>query len=269
MFNQNTKTFWISLGLAFFSVFLTYSYLQDKKTFYQKEYMSTQTVVIAKEDISQMQTILDNNVLDVVERPSQFVDPGSFSDPERIIGLVAATPIKKGEQITATRMIRPGPETGIAHQVAPNKRAFTLPVSKDKAVSNLIKPGDRVDVIVVREIGTGQSKITEAKTVLQDIVILSAGKRIVNVPNYIDEERGDYIDRVNISRDTDFNTIALELTPKQVQIMAYFSQVSAGGIFLSLRNPVDSKKLNSYDIPIMNTRNIDRLGGSRKPATGR
>ena len=68
------------------------------------------------------------------ERPVDFIQPGAIDNPDDAVGLVAAAPIKKGEQILMTKLLTPGPNTGLSLQVAPDKRAVAIPVDQVRGV---------------------------------------------------------------------------------------------------------------------------------------
>ena len=86
--NQNeTRTFWISVGAALFAVFLLYSYTQEKSAQLTKKFGAKQRVVIAAQDINEIETI-DETMLQVVERPTDFIEPQAVSDPEAIVGMI-------------------------------------------------------------------------------------------------------------------------------------------------------------------------------------
>ena len=52
---NNSRTFWISLACAVFSMFLIYSFSQEQKAKYDKRYGTTKTVLAAAKDILEMQ----------------------------------------------------------------------------------------------------------------------------------------------------------------------------------------------------------------------
>src|SRR5476651_324596 len=102
--NTNTRTFWISMGCALFSMFLIYSYSQEQKAQYDKRYGTTKTVLIAVKDIQEMQTI-DETMITQEERPVDFLQPGAIESPDDAVGLVAGSPIKKGEQMLLSKLL--------------------------------------------------------------------------------------------------------------------------------------------------------------------
>ena len=121
--NQNqTRTLWISVGSALFAMMLIYSYSQEKKAEYDNKFGAMKRVLVAVVDIPEMQTV-DDSMVQIAEQPMEYVQPGAIEHPEDAVGLIAAAPLKKGEQILMTKLLAPGPNTGLSLQVAPNKRA--------------------------------------------------------------------------------------------------------------------------------------------------
>ena len=108
------------MELLYLQSFFLYSYTQEKSAELNKKFGAKKRVVIASQDILEMQT-LDESMLQIVERPVNFIEPGVMSEVEPLVGLVALVPIKKGEQILNNKVIDPGPITGLSVQVAPGK----------------------------------------------------------------------------------------------------------------------------------------------------
>ncbi len=240
MGSNQTGTLWISIGTALLSMFLLYSYSQEKRAEYDKRYGSKKTVVIAKEDINEMETI-DISKLEVIDRPVDFIEPSALSDPEEITGQVASSPIKKGEQILQTKILRPGPFTGISRQVTPTKRAVTIPIDEMRGIAKLIRPGDRIDLIAALDVGKGNDQKREIKTILQDVVVLATGLRVVNnIPRLFElGEDQKSINRINLNGDTNFTTITIEASPKEAQSLIYLLSTAPSNLFVTLRNPND------------------------------
>lgn len=239
MNSNETRTLWISVGTALLAVFLVYSYSQEKKAEYDRRFGTSKRVVVAKEDISEMQTI-DDTLIDIVEKPVDFIEPGSVTDAQLVIGQVAATPIRKGEQITNSQLLEPGPLTGIAQQVSPGKRAVTIPVDEVRGVAKLIKPGDRIDLVAALDYGKGSNIRREVKTIMQDVVVLATGLKVVNnIPRLFEKASNGDVLIENLNEDYQFSNITLEVNPKQAQDLIYILSVSPGSLFAMLRNPND------------------------------
>lgn len=241
--NQNeSRTLVISIAAALFAVFLLYSYTQQKSAELTKKFGAKQRVVVAIQDINDMQTI-DETMLQVVEKPVDFVEPGAFSDPEEAVGLVALAPIKEGEQVLQSKVTKPSPLTGLSLQVSPSKRAVALPANEMNSVARLIKPGDRVDILAAVDVGKGPTARREVKTLMQDVVVLATGVRIVNdLPVLYEKKSGGAIEGIPLKEDMNFSTITVEASPEESQDLIYLMSTSPGSIFMTLRHPSDHFK---------------------------
>lgn len=238
--NNNSRTFWISFGSAVFAMFLIYSYSQEQKAIYDKRFGTTKTVLVATKDILEMSNI-DETMIVQEERPVDFIQPGAVENPDDAVGLVAATPIKKGEQIMLTKLLSPGPNTGLSIQVAPDKRAITIPVDEVRGVGRLIRPGDRIDILASISYGDSKSEKREVKTLLQDILVLATGLNVTNnIPRalQLDSYSGKPSYR-NLNGDTGYSSVTVEVSPMEAQNLVYILSVAPGAIFLSLRNVND------------------------------
>ncbi|MBX2996261.1 MAG: Flp pilus assembly protein CpaB [Bdellovibrionaceae bacterium] len=244
MNNNETRTLWISLGAGLFAAFLLYSYSQEKKAEYDKSYGTMTNVVIAKADISELQT-LDDTLIEIAQKPANYVEPGAVVDPESIIGHIAAAPIKKGEQILANKLLQPGPETGISLQISPTKRALTLPVDEVRGVAKLIRPGDRVDIVTAIDSGKGMNARREVVTMLTDVPVLATGVSVVNnIPRTFDmDSNSKNIVQTSLIGDTKYSSITLEVSPREAQDLIYILSTAPGNIFFTLRNPNDKQNM--------------------------
>lgn len=240
MNSNEGRTLWVSLGSGIFAALLLYSYSQDKKKEYDGIYGKMVNVVVARVDISEMRTI-DDTMLEVIQRPADFVEPGVMNDPETAVGQVAAVPIKKGEQVLNTKLLQPGPDTGISLQVAPTKRAVSLPVDEVRGVAKLIRPGDRIDIFAAVDSGRGLQQRREVSLIMQDVVVLATGLSIRNtIPRVFElDSSGKNITQISLTGDSRYNTITVEATPKEAQDLIFLMTTNPGNIFLTLRNPSD------------------------------
>ncbi len=236
--NSNpTRTLAISIGAGVFAMFLVYSYLQEHKAEYDKLYGTTKRIVVASKPILEMSTINDT-MIEYMEVPVNFVQPGAMTNPEEVISMIAGAPIQEGEQILSTKLLTPGPITGLSNQIAPEKRAITIPIDDVRGVAKLLRPGDRVDILAAIE----RNRRTEVKTILQDIVVLATGLNITNnIPRTLElDSLGNAQAFRNLNGDTSFSTVTVEVTPKQAQDIILLQIHS--GVFLALRNRADRSK---------------------------
>ncbi len=234
---MNSRAFTTSLILAGLAVAMIWSYISSRETELQSDYGNQTPVVIAKEDIKELE-IIDDRKVQLVNIPSKFQMPGHFKRVEDLYNTIAAVPIKKGEQITVPRVTYPGSQSGLSRQISIGKRALSIQVTENQAVSRLLKPGDRVDILALVDYAAGKKERLKVKTVLQDVLILSTGLYVTNSVPIINLKSENDSRQMKLNSYTNFNTVTLELTPFEVQKMVFL--ISAGnGIYLSLRNNDD------------------------------
>lgn len=244
---MNSRAFTTSLLLAAVAVLMIYSYISSKETELVSEYGNMTPVVVAREDIKELE-IIDDTKVRLENVPAKFQMPGHFKRVEDLYNTIAAIPIKKGEQITSPRVTYPGAQSGLSRQVSIGKRAFSIPVSESNAVSRLLKPGDRIDVLAMIDYAAGKKERQKVKTVLQDVLILATGLAVTNSVPLINQKNGSETTQVKLNSYTTYNSVTLELTPFEVQKMVFLNTASSG-IYLSLRNNDD--------------KNIERISGTR------
>lgn len=244
MGSNETRNLWLAIGAGIFATFLLYSYSQEKKQEVDKQLGSKKRVVVIKTNVSEMDTIYET-ALEYKEIPTDYVEPDAVDNIDDIIGSVAAVPMSQGQQVTKNKLLEPGPNTGISMQVAPSKRAITLPVNDYQAVAKLIRPGDRVDVFAAIDIGKGVTQRREVQLLLQDIVILATGINIKNnIPRSIERDAsGKALIQTTLTGDTKYNTVTVEVEPKDAQGLIFLLSTAPGNIFLALRNPSDRRQI--------------------------
>lgn len=251
---MNSRAFTLSLVIAAIAVFMAYSYITGQEAENIKKFGKSVTVIRAKVDVNELELIDDSKVY-ADQVPAKYVEPGAIKDVKEIYNTIATIPIKKDEQITTPRITYPDARTGLARQVSLGKRAFSITISDDQAVSKLIKPGDRVDVLALLDYAGGRKELNKVKTILQDVLVLATGLNVTNNLPLVGVKTNDEIKKLNLNTYTGFNTVTFELDPFQVQKLIYIVSGAGSRIYLSLRNN-DDKQI----VRISGTRLFDLLG---------
>lgn len=246
---MNSRAFTTSLILAAVAVMMIYSYIDSRESELISEYGNMTPVVVAREDIKELE-IIDDRKVKLENIPAKFQMPGHFKRVEDLYNTIAAVPIKKGEQITVPRVTYPGSQSGLSRQISIGKRALSIQLTESQSVSRLIKPGDRVDILALIDYAAGKREKIKVKTVLQDVLILSTGLYVTNSVPIINLQGDNNSNsrQMKLNTYTNYNTVTLELTPFEVQKLQF---LIAGGanITLSLRNNDD--------------KTIERISGTR------
>ncbi len=249
---MNNKALTLSLLAAAFAVLFMHSYVTSIENETKSRFGTEVLVITAKKDMKEMETLTEA-ALDMKTIPKTFLEPAAIffeqteqdqnTDKERkkLSGSIAVVPIRKGEQITFNKLTDPSMKTGLAPQITPGKRAFTIPITEISGVAKLVKPGDRVDLIAMLVTGqTREQKIV--KTVAQDIVILAVGKYITNnVARSVELDPVSGKSRVKALAEFDgFTSVTVEVEPKDVQALALLTMTGDHQLALSLRNNDDA-----------------------------
>lgn len=239
---NESRNLWISIFAGVVAAFMLYSYSQEKKAEIEKVAGDKVMVVVAKDDIRDMDNIYEN-VLELKEKNRKDVEPDAYTTIQDVIGGVAAIPIKKGQTLTKNKVLEPGPETGMAIQVSPGKRAVTIPISDDRANAKLIRPGDRVDIMAVIDSGKGVNQKREVSILMQDVVILATGVNVNNnLPRTIERDpSGRNLIQTTLTGDTKYSTITIEAKLEEAQDLIYLVATNPSSLYFLLRNPNDRR----------------------------
>ena len=241
---NNAKATLISLFIAGIGMLLVWSYVQQTTEDLKKDFGTPVSVVIASEEIGELE-VLKPSALMVVNIPSKFVQPGSVSRQSDVVNTVAAIPLLKGSIITRNMLLIKGPDTGLSSQVSIGKRAISIPINEVNGVTKMIRPGDRIDILVSIQWGKGKFE-RDVKPILQDVLIVAAGQRIANdIPQAIKDDDGRQKKNFLHSLGK-FNTVTIEVTPQEALELAFMMTEPGGqqGFYYLLRNPADREMLN-------------------------
>jgi pilus assembly protein CpaB len=112
---------------------------------------STMTsVLVAAKDIqrgSSANDLLASGAAVLKKMPRRYVPEGAMSSLTGMVDRVLAVPVSAGEVLTSARFQYPS-EAGLAFNVPPGFVAVTVPVDDARGVAGLVKPGDRVAVLI-------------------------------------------------------------------------------------------------------------------------
>jgi pilus assembly protein CpaB len=138
-------------------------------------------------------------------------------------------------------------ETALAAIVTPGMRAISLSIGGAEAVSGMVQPNDRVDVLGTFSFpskkATGEME-SVTLTVLQDVTVLAAGQRMAGTPEH---GRG--------AASSGFRTVTVEVTPSEAEVLVFAEQLK-GRLTLALRNASDVSF--ESDLPEVNFEHIEK-----------
>ncbi len=136
------------------------------------------SVVVAAKDIKYGER-LDASHLKVVQVPRDAAPAGAFASVNLVLAQdnggapVALMPILAREALLPTKLSGPGARPSVAAEIGPGMRAYTIGVSDISGVGGHALPGDRVDVVLMRNLSDDDShKVLRAEIVIQNVRVL-------------------------------------------------------------------------------------------------
>jgi pilus assembly protein CpaB len=135
---------------------------------------ATQTVpvVVASGDIP-YGTKLDPSKLLVEQLPAGDAPKGAFTTTAQVLGQaggapIVLTPISSREAILPEKLSGPGARATVAAAISEGMRAYTIGITDVAGVGGHALPGDRVDVVLTRQVNAVVSKDGKSAAPLDD-----------------------------------------------------------------------------------------------------
>ncbi len=222
----------IAVAFGLLAFFLTYRQIEEEK---KKAYggFTKMNVLFLKNDlIAGLELTRDDleiRQVDVAKRTAHELIKASLVD--RIIGQKLIVSLPKSYRLKWSDLAQAGRQKkGVTKLINRGFRAISISVDNISSVTNLIQPGDRVDIIGTfrfPEMKGDMSLDTLTLTILQYVKIIATGT------NYGLKEGKE-----KSRRNGNYNTVTLELTPKEAEMIIFASQ--KGRLTLTLRNQIES-----------------------------
>jgi pilus assembly protein CpaB len=195
-------------------------------------------VFVALADINANEELTAQN-LKLEEWPKAIIPSGALTKLEDVEGKKVRVKIYAGEPILSSKMLGAADAIGAAKDIPPGFRVVHVKVDPTTGSSNLILPGDRVDVVVFRQ-PNADLHVTAAKIVLQDIKVFAVDTQ---TEAQFSQTKGEQTEPMSAK------TIALLVTPQQAVILHAATEM-AGAVRLVLRNPDDKAHVASQGATI-------------------
>jgi pilus assembly protein CpaB len=167
---------------------------------------------------------LDASYLTIAKAPKSAVPEGAFSTIEQVLAQdgggapVALTPIAARETLLPSKLSGPGARASVAAEIEAGHRAYTIKVTDVSGVGGHALPGDRVDVVMSRDMTpTGDTRNYVSEVVLQNVRVLGV----------------DLNADLTSNKPATPNTATLEVSVKDAQKLAVAADL--GALSLALR----------------------------------
>lgn len=195
-------------------------------------------VVAAKQDIPE-RTVVKEDMLKVVEVPSDLVPEGAFHDVADAIDHPTSTAIQQGDIVTSRKVYSDIRMAGFTGIIPPDCRAVTIPISDVTGVSGFAHPGDYVDIMVIT--GSKENGMN-GRIILQNVLLLGINKT-ADLPAASTDTNGNTSTSTKASSDS-MATATVALKPAEALKLAVASQ--EGTLYLDLR-PFKPRDMYTFD----------------------
>ena len=206
----------------------------------------TVQVVVAKEDIP-ARAVIRESMLKMESVPADRIPDGAVSDIADAVGKPATVPIMQGDVVTTKKILSDPQAAGFTGMIPANCRAISIPVTDITGISGLAKPGDYVDVMLIRK-GDKNGGRVDGEIIMQNVLLLAINKNAsAETPNEGngDKKKKAKEDASSKAAAQPMATATLALRPDDALRLAVAAQ--SGTIYLVLRpyHPQDSVVLDT------------------------
>lgn len=248
--SRTAAMFLVALIFGAAAVFLARQWLLAQKPVpgaVSGETVAMTTLVVATKDLA-FGTRISNTDIKEVRWPSDAVPQGSFTTAEKLLasGPVVVRRFAANEPILSSKISGPETRTALSTQIGETQRAVSVRVNDVVGVAGFILPGDRVDVMITREIaGDGDKKSHITDVLLQNV-------KVIGIDQNADEDAsGTHV----------VKAVTLEVSPDQAQQLVLSGTV--GELSLALRNYLD---VNSVPVRRITVADLHYGGPATQPA---
>lgn len=237
---MNSKGVWIPGVLAVLAAALYVIALTSREKALARSFDLVE-VLVARTDLPE-RTVLRPELVDHISIPRKYVAQDAFeyrlqSDLKLVDNLVTQVRIAKGNQILQSSLVPMSPEAGLSTKVPPGYRGVVVPV--DSEMMAMIKPGDRVDILLTFDAVMRDNRREKATvTILQSLLVLAVGRNLGQ--GLTAEQREAKLGaEAQVSALSDKGAIGVALSPLEFQYLALAQRT--GDISIGLRGLGDTE----------------------------
>lgn len=196
------------------------------------------SVLVAARDLEPGE-VLTKEHLGVRQIPTAYVELRNIrvDDSDTLLGERVAAHVRSGETLLWSDLqLDAARDADLATRIRPGMRAVTLQAGGERGFGEMLRPGDRVDVLVSGNNADAMSAMTRGgprtETLLQNVLVLAVGTDI-----------GGGTAGKSLARRT--NRVTVSVTPSDAEKVAQAEQ--RGHLTLTLRNPDDAIVVEAQD----------------------
>ncbi len=212
--------------LAVIAAVLAYLSLYGREQKLDRKWQPVRVLVAAKAIQKGDELSSENVAFDEV--PQRFllgsaVRADEFED-QHVLGQRVTVDFSPGDPILTNFLAAAAVGMGsFSETVAKKARAISVRVSPESSIQNMVRPGDRVDVLVTFRDPTGTESVTS--TVLENVWVLATGN-LTGRDSFVPQSQRT------------FSTITLQVLPEAAELLVLGQTL--GTLYFTLRNPEDN-----------------------------
>lgn len=222
----------IAFVLAILAVVGVQSYLRSQQAALlaenETEAVPKNTIVVAAQPL-RFGKIIEPGGLRVIDWPSEVVPTGAFRTVADVIGETGdpryvMSAIETGEPLLSSKITGPGQRATLSAALSPGMKAVSIRVNDVFGVAGFVLPGDRVDVMLTRNVDNAVTADARAFTdvLMQGVKVLA-----------IDQIADDRTDNPAVVK-----TVTFEVSTSEAQKLTLAQSI--GTLSLALRNVASS-----------------------------
>jgi pilus assembly protein CpaB len=236
------------------AVFIAQAWLNNQANMQAQNYEANkktttmQTVVVAKQPL-RFGTELNASLLEEVPWPAASMPAGAFTKISDVMHggrRVVLAAIEPNEPVLSLKITGPGERATLSALVKPGMKAVTIRVNDVEGVGGFVLPGDRVDVVLTRQIEKGSAS---TEVVLQNTRVLA-----------VDQSADERAAKAAVAK-----SVTLEVSTVEAQKVWLASSV--GNLSLLLRKAGDVAETKSRKITLNDLSGNEPIISSDKVAT--
>ena len=209
-----------------------------------KPAVATKTIVVAKQPL-RFGTELNASMLEEIPWPAEAMPTGAFSSVKEMLApgrRIVLAAIEPNEPVLALKITGAGQRATLSALVSPGMKAVTIRVNDVEGVGGFVLPGDRVDVVLTRQIDKG-SATTEV--VLQNTKVLA-----------VDQSADERAAKAQVAK-------AVTLEVNTVEAQKVWLASSVGSLSLLLRKAGEAGAEKTRRITLQDLAS-DMIGGDKR-----
>jgi pilus assembly protein CpaB len=174
-------------------------------------------VLVAARDLSSGRVLRESD-LARRDMPSAFVPGGALpvDAAARAVGQQLVFSLRRGDALVEAHLAgREGPT--LAARLQRGTRAVTVPVDEVSSQAGLVRPGDRIDLMLAEERAEETGRCVVVRPLLEAVTVLATGRTQRPLPGAATAFVAGFGDP---DASPEYSTITLDVTPEQAQLLA-------------------------------------------------